>query len=252
MAKPTLSVVFRKEDIRTAVPPLAGRHAVVIDVLRASSSMVMALNNGASEIRLVATPEEAREVAATLTPGSYLLGGERGGVCIEGFDLGNSPREYTRQRVAGKILVFTTTNGTEAVRACAELGAAIWIGGLINAPAIARVISACGVDIVLVCAGTEGTAGRDDAYAAGAIAECIYRGGTHQLDDSAAIAMGFYREEDDSGKRPPAGDVLRASQGGRNLIELGLGNDIADCDGSRGCFDITPHFDNGKIVDGKL
>src|ERR1051326_4286591 len=103
MPKPTLSVVFRKEDIRTAVPPLAGRHAVVIDVLRASSSMVMALNNGASEIRLVATPEEAREVAATLEPGSYLLGGERGGMRIEGFDLGNSPREYTRQRVAGKI-----------------------------------------------------------------------------------------------------------------------------------------------------
>jgi 2-phosphosulfolactate phosphatase len=252
MPKPKLSVVFRKEDIRTAVPPLAGRHAVVIDVLRASSSIVTALHNGALELRMAATPEEAREIAATLPPGSYLLGGERGGVRIEGFDLGNSPSEYTRERVAGKIIVFTTTNGTEAGRACAEMGAAIWIGSLINAPAIARVISACGVDIVLVCAGTEGTAGRDDVYAAGAIAECIHRGGTHELDDSAAIAMGFYREEDDSGKRPPPGDVLRASRGGRNLIELGLGNDIADCDGSKGCFDIAPHFENGRIIDGKL
>src|SRR4051794_21946566 len=121
MPKPTLSVVYRKEDIRTAVPPLAGRIAVVFDVLRAGSSMVTALSNGAAEIRLVATPDEAREVAAKLQPGTFLLGGERGGVKIEGFDLGNSPREYARNRVTGKTIVFTTTNGTEAVRACIDV-----------------------------------------------------------------------------------------------------------------------------------
>src|SRR5579862_9175491 len=110
MTKPTVSVVFRKEDIHTAVPPLGGRIAVVFDVLRASSSVVMALSNGATEIRLVATPNEARDVAATLPRGSYLLGGERGGVRIDGFDLGNSPREFTRELVAGKTIIFTTTN----------------------------------------------------------------------------------------------------------------------------------------------
>jgi 2-phosphosulfolactate phosphatase len=251
MPKPTLSVVYRKEDIRTAVPPLAGRIAVVFDVLRAGSSMVTALSNGAAEIRLVATPDEAQEVAAKLQPGTFLLGGERGGVKIDGFDLGNSPREYARNRVAGKTIVFTTTNGTEAVRACIDVGAAIWIGSLLNVDAISKAMGSSGVAVVLVCAGTEGEAGRDDTYAAGAIADRIQRNGTHELDDSAAIALGFFRAADENGRRPTANEVLRASRGGRNLIALGLGEDIADCDGSRGTFNIAPHFEEGRIVDGK-
>ena len=246
----TLSVIFRKENILGAKPAVAGRTAVVLDILRASSTMVTALANGAREIVLAATPEEARANAAKLSPGSFVLGGERHGVRLEGFDLGNSPREYTRDAVAGKTLVFTTTNGTEALRACAREGAAlIWVGSLLNARAIAQAILAAGTDAVMVGAGTEGTQGTDDAYGAGAIIAAALELGTWELDDSATLALNHFHARKPDGSALSALDVLRASQGGRNLIRIALGADLEDCDGSRATpamNKLTPRYDPAR------
>src|SRR5947199_9745820 len=95
-------------------PPgrLAGGIAVVIDVLRATTTIVHALAAGCTAVRPCATVEEARELAGQMRVGRVLLGGERGGVPLPGFDLGNSPREYTAKLCRGTTLVMTTTNGT--------------------------------------------------------------------------------------------------------------------------------------------
>src|SRR3972149_10756046 len=93
---------------------LSPRTVVVIDVLRATSVMVHAMLEGAIEIGPVATVEEAFQKAKAYPSGTTLLGGERGSLKIEGFDLGNSPREYVAERVKGKRLILTTTNGTRA------------------------------------------------------------------------------------------------------------------------------------------
>src|SRR5262245_39532454 len=96
---------------------LAGKTAVVIDVLRATTTIVQALATGAKEIVPLQEVDEARRLAEKLGEGA-ILGGERGGVLIPGFDLGNSPAEYTAAKVAGKTVVFTTTNGTRALQRC--------------------------------------------------------------------------------------------------------------------------------------
>ena len=123
-----------------------------------------------SRVRPVLTVEEAREEAAAL---GAMLGGERGGVKIEGFDLGNSPREYARDRVGGRPIVITTTNGTAAVNACAG-AAEVLIGAIVNRSAVAAAAHALalehgGCDVHLVCAGTEGAVTEEDLLAAGAI-----------------------------------------------------------------------------------
>src|SRR3954452_7183254 len=104
------------------VPPgrLAGGLAVVIDVLRATTTIVHALAAGCTAVRPCAEVEEARDLAGGMRAGRVLLGGERGGVPLPGFDLGNSPREYTAKVCRGSTLVLTTTNGTRALLRAAE------------------------------------------------------------------------------------------------------------------------------------
>ncbi|MCX7429756.1 MAG: 2-phosphosulfolactate phosphatase, partial [Planctomycetia bacterium] len=120
---------------------VAGGIAVVIDVLRASTTIVTALAHGATGVRPVLTVEVARALAAGFGSGSgsdsgVLLGGERGGLRIDGFDLGNSPLEYARARVAGRRIVITTTNGTAAVDACTA-ASEVLIGAIVNRAAAA-------------------------------------------------------------------------------------------------------------------
>ena len=111
----------------------AGGIVVVIDVLRASTTIVTALANGAIGVRPELSPDAARKAAkAASSGGECLLGGERGGLRIDGFDLGNAPRDYHRQAVAGRRIVTTTTNGTAAVAACPQ-AEAILVGALVKA-----------------------------------------------------------------------------------------------------------------------
>jgi 2-phosphosulfolactate phosphatase len=251
---------------------LAGKTVVVIDVLRATTTIIHALAAGAKEVIPLLEVEEARELAAKL-PGRVVLGGERGGKQIEGFDLGNSPREYTPDAVGGKTLVFTTTNGTRAMLRCRQ-ARRILIAGFVNFSAVCRELGDED-QIEIVCAGTDGHVTREDTLLAGAIVEecsCSHalRGnsslrrsaasdqegtpsvqdvrthaerGHEDLNDQAEIAADAWRAAVGtlSGRNPLAA-ALRDSRGGRNLIEIGQENDI-DLAAQIDRFDIVPELD---------
>lgn len=204
---------------------LAGRTAVVIDVLRATSSMIQALASGARRVVPVATTDQARQLKSSSPAGSVVLGGERGGMQIEGFDLGNSPQEFSPQTVAGKTVVMTTTNGTRAILMAAA-AERLYVAALTNVGATARVLAdhAEG-DIVLVTSGTERRVSWEDTLAAGAIVERLADGGGNfHLTDSALIALEVWKAG--QGNLEAA---IRCGRGGRNVARLGLGEAFPVC-----------------------
>jgi 2-phosphosulfolactate phosphatase len=203
---------------------LRGGIAVVIDVLRASTTIVTALANGARRIVPCGDVDMAKRVSAGFAPGEALLGGERGGVRIAGFDLDNSPAAYTSDRVAGKTIVFTTTNGTAALLR-AQQADRVLIGSLVNRQALVREIAGDDRAVHLVCAGTVGIVTAEDVLAAGAIAAELECGaGTSSRDDLALVAKEYWAAASSSSERLQS--VLRQSRGGRNLVELGFHSDI--------------------------
>jgi 2-phosphosulfolactate phosphatase len=210
----------------------AGGIAVVIDVLRASTTIITALAHEAARVRAVRTVGEARGLTGQA---NVLLGGERGGKPIEGFDLGNSPLEYTRERVGGRDVVITTTNGTAALHACHD-AAEVLVGAAVNRSSVAalaiRLATADDRDIHLVCAGTDGTVSEEDLLGAGAIlAAAIDRGVDEQrdLDGPARAAVADFRAvvhgEDDPAAALAC--VFATSIGGRNLIDIGMEEDLS-------------------------
>lgn len=206
---------------------LTGSSVVVIDVLRASTVIAVALAAGARELLPCLEVDEARAAAARLSPSERLLGGERGGLSIEGFDLGNSPDDYTAERVRGKSIVFTTTNGTRAMQRCRRADRVL-IGAFVNGAAVVRELSlAPRVD--LLCAGTAGQITREDVLFAGALATGLKRAGGRFMNDQALLAASAFREiaADDGSIGPAAlAAALAETQGGRNLAAIGLGRDL--------------------------
>jgi 2-phosphosulfolactate phosphatase len=145
---------------------LGATTCVVFDVLRATSSMITALANGVAEIFPVKTIEEALALRKEMP--DALLGGERHGERIEGFDLGNNPFEYTE--LAGRRIISTTTNGTVALRACERAGRVL-VGALLNLAALRDELTRSRpAEVLLVCAGTFETFALEDAIAAGLLA----------------------------------------------------------------------------------
>lgn len=211
---------------------LSERSAVVIDVLRASTTIVHALAHGAARVVPCLEPDHAHTVARRYAPHA-LLGGERGGLRIPGFDLGNSPAEYDRPVVAAKTIVFTTTNGTRALQTCHDADQ-ILIGAFVNLSAICRELRDC-PRIDLVCAGTAGEVTREDVLLAGALlARLCEQDGREpaEYNDSAQLAVDAWRESvgdrTDPSRVPTERlvETLRASQGGRNLLEIGHASDV--------------------------
>ena len=112
------------------------KSVVVIDVFRASTTIITALANGAESVIPLRTPKEARDLKSSFSNGNALLCGERKGICIDGFDFGNSPREYSRENVQGKILLFTSTNGSQMITKAKVWGEIIFIAGFVNHSAV--------------------------------------------------------------------------------------------------------------------
>jgi 2-phosphosulfolactate phosphatase len=247
-------------DVFHRMPPEApaGGLAVVIDVLRASTTIVTALAQGATAVRPVAGVNDARSLAARLGAAA-ILGGERGGVRIAGFELGNSPAEYTADRVAGRTVVITTTNGTAAIAACGT-AREVLMGAIVNRTAVAaaarRLAAAAGSGHVhLVCAGTDGAVSAEDVLAAGAILDAAAEDLAAAADDLDAAALaareGFRRLV---AERP--GDVPGAleaafgkSPGGANLVDLGMSADLGHC-ARIDSIDLVPRLDraSGEMV----
>ena len=213
---------------------LAGATCIVLDALRATTTIAHALAAGAERVLPMQEVSEAMSAAAALPKSSYLLGGERSGVRIPGFDLGNSPREYQPERVAGRTLVFTTTNGTRAMLHC-HRARAVLLAAFVNRSAVAsRLIDDDNVH--LVCAGTNGEITREDVLAAGAIIDLASRERADaELNDQATLARDAWRSVV-AGIDPCQTELLSArlrrtlrdTQGGKNLIALGLETDIDD------------------------
>lgn len=229
----TISLRVHLLPALTSPEELADRVVVVVDVLRATTTIAAALASGARQVIPCLEVEQARETARR-QPGEVLLGGERNGVKIPGFDLGNSPEEYAPSRVAGKTVVFTTTNGTRAMMACRR-ARRVLLGSFVNFSAVCHELSRevgqsppPGLD--LLCAGTRGEVTREDALLAGAVVDELTRQLPDQLDvnDQADLAADAWRKavERIRGGEPLA-EILRRSRGGRNVLELGQERDIA-------------------------
>jgi len=206
---------------------LHDRVVLVIDVLRASTSIAAALNNGARAVIPFQGVDEAMTRARSLERSDVLLAGERKMVPIRGFDLGNSPGEFTPAVVQGKTIVMTTTNGTAAL-AGAQGAHEVLVGSFANYSVVVawlRAAARADKSITLVCAGTDGRFALEDAICAGRFVRGIARRGIEaELGDAARIAAMIDRR---MGADLPA--VLRDSEHGRALIEAGHGEDVAYC-----------------------
>jgi len=229
---------------------LAGGTAVVIDVLRASTAIIYALQAGAKTVIPCGEIEEALRIAAGFSPDEKILGGERGGLPMEGFDLGNSPEEYTPERVRGKTVVFTTTNGTRALLHVTR-ARQIVLGAFVNATAVVQHIFGQ-EEVHLLCAGTDGQPTDEDSMLAGMLAEKLQRrgGGQYKLNDQAIAACELWRHTLEIIQAPtteppepePLAKILRHSLGGKNLVSLGLDRDILAA-ARIDRFAIVPKFD---------
>jgi 2-phosphosulfolactate phosphatase len=218
--QPNLEVLFTPAEFDALKNrDLSNTVCVVFDVLRATTSMLTALQHGATQIFPVKEISEALALRRGRAQ-TALLAGERDGLRIraaqtgEGdFDLGNSPREFTPERVAGRSIIMTTTNGTRALQAC--LGARrILVGAFLNLGALARWInSQPPPNLILVGAGTFENAAYEDTLAAGALSEMVW----DRFDrpaDSAQIAREIYR----TGRRDLQAAVQEYSANGRRLL----------------------------------
>jgi 2-phosphosulfolactate phosphatase len=194
---------------------------VVFDVLRATSTILTALANGASRIYPAVSVEEAREWRCSRFPEAALCG-ERKGVRVPGFDFGNSPPEFTRAAVSGRTLIMTTTNGTIALRSCAG-AREVHAGALLNVGAMAASARASAPPtLLLVCAGTGGRFAVEDGFAAGALISRL--GPAASLDDASQAMLALYEQ---SASRPL--DLLSGGENGRRLSEIGLSVDLGWC-----------------------
>lgn len=228
----SLTVCLTPADFETLPrKDLAGATCVVFDVLRATSSMLTALAGGARAIIPVETIDEA--LALRQADPALLLAGERQGLRIRGaqaggidFDLGNSPREFTPERVRDRRIAMTTTNGTRALRACGR-AAAVLVGALLNLEALAAwILRQKPRQLVVVCSGTFEEASLEDALAAGALCARIWplyaRG---QLADSAHIARLLYEAAE-----PDFEQVFHRARNARRLsANPDLRDDVAFC-----------------------
>jgi len=197
---------------------LSGCTAVAFDILRATSTMVTALANGAAGIWPVRTIEEAWELKKTHP--DALLGGERHGERIEGFDLGNSPLEY-RENVRGREIISTTTNGTIALRAV-EHAPAVFAGSLLNIGAIgAHIHTQPPGELLLVCAGTFREAALEDILAAGMLIDLLP---SRPLTDSAQTALALYRQN-----YADLAAALHSARNGRALLAKGREAEVDWC-----------------------
>ncbi|MBI4538343.1 MAG: 2-phosphosulfolactate phosphatase [Gemmatimonadetes bacterium] len=214
-------VYFTADEVDAGV--LQGSTAVVVDVLRATSTVVEALANGARAIYPTVSAEEAIRLAASLGRDDTLLCGERRGLKIEGFDLGNSPAEFEVAKVGGRRLVMSTTNGTRALLASAA-AARVLIGSFLNLSAVAAAVAGAEV-LAIVCAGREGRFALEDAVCAGHLLARLTarKDVVPALNDAAEAALVL------AGRYSPDAGFLARTAAGHALTEIGLASDLALC-----------------------
>jgi len=203
---------------------LIGRSVAVFDVLRATTTLTTAIANGAKEVRAFDSIDAAREAAANFD-GPKLLCGELRTLPPPGFDLGNSPGDYTAERVKDRTIFFTTTNGTRAINAVLSSPTppkALFAAALVNASAAAKALFESRADITLLCSGSDGNFSAEDFLGAGAVAEALGALGDVMPGTDAILAAQFAF----AGVRGNLPGALRQTYGGHNNLRVGLGADV--------------------------
>jgi 2-phosphosulfolactate phosphatase len=205
---------------------LDGAIAVVVDVLRATTVMVQALASGCNAVIPCGDIEEAKAIAAKLPAGTAILGGERQGLPIPGFGLGNSPGDFTPEVCRGKTLVITTTNGTRAILASRE-AERVLVAAFSNLPSTVAYLRGNPEEVHIVCAGTEGRISLEDSLLAGAIVTGLP---ARRLgNDEAEIVSRLWQSadmDDEALRDQRLVGIISRGRGGRRVRQIGLQADI--------------------------
>ena len=202
-----------------------GSLIVMIDVLRASTTICVALHNGARELIPTDSLDKAVSIYSGLSRSSRFIGGERGGVKPSGFDAGNSPLEYTSEKVGERTVIFTTTNGTRIFQK-AKLAKCRIVAGFVNVAAvndfiISRIANDDIDNVCIFCAGNSGRFSYEDTLCAGKIISDLANRSNFELSDSSIASKDLYEMHKNS-----MNEFIKKCEHGNKLIELGFENDI--------------------------
>lgn len=207
----------QEEDVR-------GRTVVVIDVLRACSTIVTALHHGARAVLPVRDMAQAGRIASNLDPDVYRLGGERGGKKIDGYHLGNSPLAYTREVVEGRDVILNTTNGTKALTRSAAAEHLV-AGTFLNADRVLDFIANTDLNLTIVCAGWRNRISLEDTVCAGLLLDRLWQGNRPDtVSDAAHTALTQYQHHRDDVTK-----MLRHCNHAQRLVDMGREEDVDYC-----------------------
>jgi len=240
-----LNVLFTPESADEQY--FAKKTTVVIDVLRASNTIITALANGAKEVIPVGSVDAAVKITKNLFGGSTLLGGERNTKKIEGFNLGNSPLEYSGEKVKLKTIILFTTNGSKAVLR-GKFSGILYICGFINIAAVVQQLAHSAEDIEIMCSGNSGSFSMEDVVCAGMIVNELTRIRKDiLLSDSAKAAVLLYKPVDHDILK-----LLKETEHGRILMKNGFEEDILYCS-KLNTTEVVPYLSGNviKLLSGK-
>ena len=233
-----VDVIISADDITES--KIENKIAVVIDMFRATSVIVTALSNGCREVIPYLTIEETLEYAKKLNREDYILGGERRAVNIDGFDLSNSPLEYTKAVVKNKVVLMTTTNGTRTMTKSTS-AKRILIAAMINAKAVAKELLKINEDVVIINAGTNGEFSMDDYICGGYIINEMLKSNKNlELTDIAKTANIIYKGNTD------IISYVKEATHYSVMKSLELDEDIEYCI-KKSIIDIVPEYKDKKI-----
>ena len=233
-----IDIIISGDDIKES--KLENKTAVVIDMFRATSVITTAFNNGCKELIPFLTIEETLKKAEEAGRDNCILGGERNAVKIEGFDLSNSPLEYSEDVVKDKTILMTTTNGTKTLTKCKN-AEKILIGAVINGKAVADMLLKLNRDAVIVNAGTKGEFSMDDFICSGYIIdEVIKQKSNTELTDISKTAQLIYKANNN------IIDFVKDASHYAVMKSLGLDEDIEYCI-QKDIVNIVPEYDGFKI-----
>jgi len=222
---------------------LANKSLVLIDVLRASTTICQSLQSGAKAVIPVEQSGEAAELRSKIGVEDSILCGERNGIKIENFDLGNSPREYTSEKVKDKTVILTTSNGTKTY-ARSKYASLTLAAGIVNLKCVyARIIKEKN-DLAIICAGNDGVFSIEDTLCGGMLIDMICKNHDSkiELSDSASLASLLYDTNRDRLK-----DAVKSGKHGNYLNEIGFGEDVALA-AEPNSIPILPVYKNNRIV----
>ncbi|CAL85113.1 putative 2-phosphosulfolactate phosphatase [Clostridium botulinum A str. ATCC 3502] len=219
---------------------MINKTVIIIDILRATSVITTAINNGCKKVIPVLTVEEAKDIAKN-SEEDIILGGERNALKIDGFNFSNSPLEYTKKYVEGKTVVLSTTNGTRAINNSFN-AKTILISALINSKATAKAIDKLHEDLIIINSGTNGQFSIDDFICSGYLIDCLYNIRKDlELSDIAKTAHYIYTNNKDI-----ESFVKKATHYSR-LKSLNLEKDLEYCF-QKDIIDVVPQYKDGYII----